>query len=137
VYVGERSRQLSLNFEPGLTAKHRQLEDCIAHTVHNSRQGVDGVALALDMGASELSRRLNAHLDAKAGDANNRPLRVADMVAAMRATGDYRPIYWLVEEFLQDPEAVRQMAMQQIPAVVELLTALAAQAGVPVPKVKR
>ncbi len=130
-------QQLHLNFEPGLTARFRTLEDCIAHTVHNSREGVDGVAAACDMGASELSRRLNAHLAAKEGDTSNRPLRVDDMVRAMRATKDYRPIYWLIEEFLQDPEAVRQMALAQIPHAVELLTALAAQAGVSLPLQKK
>lgn len=129
-------RQLALNFEPGLTARFKDLEDCIAHTVHNSRHGVDGVAAAIDMGASELSRRLNAHLDAKAGDPSNRPLRVDDMVKTMHKTKDYRPIYWQIEEFLQDPEALRDMAMSQIPHVVELLTALAAQAGVTLPKKK-
>lgn len=129
--------QLSLNFEPGLTARFKRLEDCIAHTVHNSREGVDGVASECDMGASELSRRLNAHLAAKEGDTNNRPLRVDDMVKTMQATKDYRPIYWQIEAFLQDPEAVRQMALLQIPQALEVLTALAAQAGVPLPKTKR
>ena len=129
--------QLALNFEPGLTARFKRLEDCIAHTVHNSREGVDGVAVDLDMGASELSRRLNAHLAAKEGDTNNRPLRVNDMVETMRSTKDYRPIYWQIEAFLQDPEAVRQMAMLQIPHAVEVLQALAAQAGVPLPTKKR
>lgn len=130
-------RQLSLNFEPGLTARFKDLEDCIAHTVHNSREGVDGVASAIDMGASEFSRRLNAHLDAKAGDPSNRPLRVDDMVKTMRKTKDYRPIYWLIEAFLQDPTALRDMALQQIPQAVALLSSLAEQAGFQVPKQKR
>ena len=95
------------------------------------------MAGAIDMGPSELSRRLNAHLEAKAGDSNNRPLRVADMVGAMRKTKDYRPIYWLIEEFLQDPEARREIAMQQIPLAVAVLTALAEQAGVQLPKLKK
>jgi hypothetical protein len=128
--VAARSAQLALNFEPGLTTRFRTLEDCIAHIVHNSRRGVDGVAQDIDMGASELTRRLNAHLDAKAGDASNRPMRVADLVGVMRSTKDYRPIHWLIEEFLQDPEAARELALQQIPQAVEVLVALAAQAGV-------
>lgn len=131
----ERTHQLSLNFEPGLTARFRDLEDCLAHTVHNSREGVDGIAGAIDMAPSELSRRLNAHLAAMEGESNNRPLRLRDLVRVMRRTKDYRPIYWLIEEFLQDPEAARELAMQQIPQAVALLTALAEQAGVTV-KVK-
>lgn len=127
-------RQLSLNFEPGLTTRFKSLEDCIAHVVHNSRRGVDGVAQDIDMGASELSRRLNAHLDAKVGDVSNRPLRVADLVGVMRSTKDFRPIHWLIEAFLQDPAAMRDLAMAQIPQAVALLTALAEQAGVPLQK---
>lgn len=130
----ERGRQFHLNFEPGLTSRFKSLEDCIAHVVHNSRRGVDGVALDIDMGASELSRRLNAHLDAKAGDVSNRPLRVADLVGVMRSTKDYRPVHWLIEYFLQDPEAMRDLALQQIPQAVALLTSLAEAAGVPLSK---
>lgn len=132
-----RSQQLSLDFEPGLTTRHRALEDCVAHTVHNHREGVDGIAKSLDMGGSELSRRLNAHLDAMAGEANNRPLRVRDLIGIMRATHDYRPVYWLIEEFLQDEQARRDLALSQIPQALELLTALAEQAGVQIPKGKR
>ncbi len=132
--MAERTRQLALNFEPGLTGRFKSLEDLIAHVVHNSRRGVDGVAQDIDMGASELTRRLNGHLDAKAGDISNRPLRVADLIGVMRSTKDYRPISWLIEEFLQDPEATRDLALQQLPAAVALLTALAEQAGVPLPK---
>ena len=133
----ERTRQLALNFEPGLTARFRCVEDVVAHVVHNSRKGVEGVAADIDMGASELTRRLNAHVEAKAGDISNRPLRVADMVGVMRSTKDYRPIHYLIEEFLQDPEAMRDLALQQIPHAVALLAALAEQAGVPVPKTRR
>lgn len=128
-----QSTQLSLNFEPGLTARHRRLEDCVVHTVHNHREGVDGIASSLDMGGSELSRRLNAHLEATEGSANNRPLRVADLIGIMRSTKDYRPIYWLIEEFLQDPDARRDFALSQLPAALELLTAIAEQAGVAIP----
>lgn len=135
--MAERTRQLALNFEPGLTARFKTLEDCIAHTVHNCRAGVDGTAKDMDMGASELSRRLNAHLEAKAGDVSNRPLRVGDMVEAMRSTKDYRPIYWQIEAFLQDPEAMRELALQQIPHAVEVLTALASQAGIQIPAKRR
>jgi hypothetical protein len=84
--------QLPLNFEPGLTVKFRTLEDCCAHVVHSSREGVDGVAGYLDMAPSELSRRLNAHLPQHQGDTNNRPLRVGDFVGIIAKTKDLRPV---------------------------------------------
>ena len=125
--------QLSMSFEPGLTAQHRTLEDCLAAVVHNFRGGVESVAAHLDMAPSELSRRLNAHVQAKDGDASNRPLRVADLIGIVEATGDYRPIYWLAEKFLRDPEAQRTAAIQQIGALAPVLLALAEQAGIAVP----
>lgn len=126
--------QLALQFEPGLTARHRTLEDCLSAVVHNARAGMEGVAAKLDMSPSELSRRLNAHVAAKEGDASNRPLRVADLIGIVEATGDYRPIYWLAEKFLRDPETQRTAAIQQLAVLAPALIELAAQAGIPMPR---
>lgn len=128
--------QLALAFEPGLTSRHRSLEDCLAAVVHNYRGGMEAVAAALDMSPSELSRRLNAHVQAKEGDVSNRPLRVADLVGIVVATGDYRPIYWLAEKFLRDPDSQRSAAMQQMAVLAPIFVALAEQAGIPL-KAKR
>lgn len=127
------SSQFSLSFEPGLTARYRYFEDVLAATVHGSRKGVEGVAAHLDMAPSELSRRLNAHLVAKDGDPSNRPLRVSDAFGIIEATGDYRPIYWLAERFLGDPDAQRTAAIQQLGQLVPLIIGLAEQAGVQLP----
>jgi hypothetical protein len=121
--------QLSLSFEPGLTARHRTLEDCCAAVVHGSRIGVEGVAAHLDMAPSELSRRLNAHVTGREGEANNRPLRVSDLLGIMEATGDHRPIAWLAERFLRDPETQRTAAVQQIAALAPMFIQLFEQAG--------
>jgi hypothetical protein len=125
--------QLSLNFEPGLTARFKRLEDCCAHVVLG--KGLENVAGPLDMAPSELSRRLSAHLEAKAGDSNNRPLRVSDFVAILEETKDYRPIFWLIERFLRDPEAQRTHAIHQLAAVMPIVQSLLEQAGVE-PKLK-
>lgn len=121
--------QLSLVFEPGLTAQYRELEDCIAAVVHSFRGGVDAIAPDLDMAPSELSRRLNAHLLAKEGDTSNRPLRTSDMVRVIHKTQDYRPIYWLVEKFLRDPEAQRTQAIHQLANIMPVVQALVEQAA--------
>lgn len=121
--------KLSLAFEPGLTSRHPTMEDCIASVVHGSRLGVEGCAARLDMAPSELSRRLNAHVLAHAGDPSNRPLRVSDLIGIMDATGDFRPIYWLAERYLRDPESQRTAAIQQLAMLAPLLANLAEQAG--------
>ena len=115
--------QLTLNFEPGLTDRFREWEDVVAASVYSSRAGLNAVAGDMDMSPSELSRRLNRdHEDV-------RPLRAKDAIRIIEATGDLRPVYWLVERFLRDPEAVRQEALAQIPNLVKQLNSLLEVAG--------
>lgn len=129
--------QLSLDFEPGLTARFRELEDCVLHVVITSRHGVDGIAAHLDMSPSELSRRLNAHTLAKEGDPSNRPLRVQDLFGIIEKTENPMPIHWLAEKFLGDPGARKEAAMQQLGMLVPLLATLIADSGMELPKVAR
>lgn len=126
----ERKRQLSLDFTPGLTAQFRTLEDLLANAVHRSRLGVEGVARELDMGASELTRRLNAHVAAKEGDVSNRPLRVADMLGIVKATGDHRPVHWLIETFLEDPDVKRAQAIDLISSMLPMLQSALEASGI-------
>jgi hypothetical protein len=116
-------QQLSLNFEGGLTARFRSLREVVQSAVLTSNLGVTGVAGKMDMGHSELSRRLDA------GAADNRPLRVDDLVAIIEHTGDHRPIYWLVEHFLQSPEIKRTMAIDQLAGLMPQIAELVRQAG--------
>ncbi len=116
-------QQLSLNFEGGLTARFRSLREVVQSAVLTSNLGVTGVAGKMDMGHSELSRRLDA------GAADNRPLRVDDLVAIIEHTGDHRPIYWLVERFLQSPEIKRTMAIDQLAGLMPQIAELVRQAG--------
>jgi hypothetical protein len=136
MHVTSRS-QLSLDFEPGLTAKWRSLEDCILHVVVTHRLGVDGIAARLDMSPSELSRRLNAHTAAKEGDVSNRPMRVCDLLQIIQITGDHRPIHWLAERFLGDPVAKQESALEQLAMLAPVLMGLAEQAGFEIPKLAK
>ncbi len=116
-------QQLSLNFEGGLTTRFRTLHEVVQSAVLASKLGVTGVAAKLDMGHSELSRRLDA------GAADNRPLRVDDLVAIIEHTGDHRPIYWLVERFLQSPEIKRALAIDQLAELMPHIAELVQLAG--------
>jgi hypothetical protein len=115
--------QLTLNFEPGLNDRFHTWEDCIAGAVYSSRQGLNAVAGTMDMSPSELSRRLNRDSE------DVRPLRAKDAIKIIEATGDLRPVYWLVEKFLRDPDAVKQEALAQIPNLVKQLNALLEASG--------
>lgn len=129
--------QLALQFEPGLTARYRTLEDCCAAVVHGSREGVEGVAASLDMAPSELSRRLNAHVPQHQGDTNNRPLRVSDFVGIVAKTGDLRPVYWLVEKFTTDKQTMQTQALTHLAQLLPMLFTLIEQSGIQTPKPKR
>ena len=117
------SRQLTLNFEPGLTERFSQWDDALAGAVYGSRIGLNGVAGEMDMSPSELSRRLNRDSE------DVRPLRTKDAIKIIEVTGDLRPVYWLVERFLRDPDAMKQEALAQIPNLVKQLNALLEQSG--------
>lgn len=115
-----------LDFQPGLTAQFPQLEDVLTAAVYGSRIGLNGVAARLDQSPSELSRRLNRESD------DHRPARVQDLVGIVEATADLRPIYWLIEKFMESPEARMARAADQLANLLPMVAELAAQAGVKV-----
>ena len=116
--------QLTLDFTPGLTAQYRSLREVTAATVYASRKGVAGVAADIDMAPTDLTKRLN--LDGS----EPRPLRVDDFEGILASTNDYRPIYWLIERFLRDPDVVKQQAVSQLATLLPQLTELVRQAGI-------
>jgi hypothetical protein len=117
--------QLSLNFTPGLTVQFKTLTQVCAAVVYASRGGPAGVAADLDIAPSDLSRRLNPH-----DGIDTRPITVEQLVGIIQSTGDMRPIHWLAEKFLTDPEVKRNQATEQIAALIPLLIELTRQAGI-------
>jgi hypothetical protein len=116
-------RQFTLDFEPGLTDRFKTFDEVLAATVYGSRKGLNAVAGDCDMSPSELTRRLNPDAD------DPRPLRTKDGVKIIESTQDMRPVYWLIEKFLKDPEVARQEALAQLPSLMAQLNALLERAG--------
>lgn len=117
------ARQFTLDFEPGLTERFKTFDEVLAAAVYGSRKGLNAVAADCDMSPSELTRRLNPDTD------DPRPLRTKDGVRIIESTGDMRPVYWLIEKFLKDPELARNEALAQIPGLIEQLKKLAETAS--------
>jgi hypothetical protein len=115
--------QLTLQLQPGLTQQHKTLRECIAAVVY--QQGIGTVAPAVDMSPSELGRRLN-----HAKDDPQRNLDVDDLVALIAATGDHRPILWLVERFIPDDATKRRAAVDQLSTLMPQIAALLEAADV-------
>jgi hypothetical protein len=119
--------QHSFDFTPGLTTQFPRLRDVFAAVVYGSRAGLKGVAADIDVSPSELSRMLNREQD------DPRKLDVEDAVGILASTGDTRPVQWLIEKFLHNPDQQRAMAAAQIAQLLPALQQLAQQAGIATP----
>ena len=119
--------QVAFDFTPGLTTQFPHLRDVLCACVYGSRGGLKSVAADLDVSPSELSRMLNRDQD------DPRRLDVDDMVLIVASTGDTRPVQWLIERFVQDPEQRRATAAAQLAQILPAIVELAAQAGVTQP----
>jgi hypothetical protein len=104
--------QFSLDFDPGLTEQFRSLHEVLAATVYGSRIGLSGVAAHCDLSPSALSRMLNSNPD------DPRHLPVDLLTKIMEATGDLKPIHWLVAKFVPDEKMRQHLAVSQLQAVL-------------------
>jgi hypothetical protein len=100
----------------------------VAACVYGCRSGLKGVAADIDVSPSELSRMLNREQD------DPRKLDVEDFVGIVQSTGDTRPVQWLIERFLHNPEQQKAMAAAQLAQILPAIIELAHQAGVTTPK---
>lgn len=112
-------RQLTLDFEPGLTERHASLLDCIATSVY--RRGLSSVAIDLDESPGNLSNQL-------AKD-NARKFGVEQLEAFIEKSGDFTPIYYLVERFLHKPQAEHDAALAQLLPMLQQLAPALKKAG--------
>lgn len=123
--------QHSFDFTPGLTVQFPRLRDVMCAVVYGSRGGLKCVAADLDVSPSELSRMLNRDQD------DPRNLDIDKAVDIIASTGDTRPVQWLIERFLHNPEQRRATAAAQLAQILPAVIELANQAGVVTPKVRR
>lgn len=116
--------QLSIDFTPGMLEQFPTFADCVRASVYGCGKPFKVVAADMDMSVSELSRKLANNI----GDNVHFPLdRLPELLAA---TGDSRPVQWLVLRFLRDPEAHRKQALATIAQLAPVLErAMAALAG--------
>lgn len=109
------NRQLTLDFEPGLSQRYRNVRDCIAAGIY--RRGLSSVAMDLNESPGNLSNQLS--------DDSQRKFGVDEMELYIEKTKDFTPIYYLVERFLHKEEAEHDAALASlIPALQQLMPAL-------------
>ena len=121
------NNQMTLDFQPGLTERFAGVLDCVRQGAYTHRNPLKTIAADMDMSQSELSRKLSGNHD------DPRRFSVEDLEKYLHATGDMTPIYFLVEKYLADHEAMQRRAMgelaKQLPDILALIKA-ATNAGI-------
>lgn len=117
--------QMSLQLEPGLARKFRSLRRVTAQVVY--QHGLDRCAIAADESPGNFSKSLG---DRDKGDTTARRFDVDALEAVLDETGDYTPIYYLIDKYLHDDQAKRDAAISSLGVMLPELTRLLKQAGV-------
>lgn len=117
--IKPETRQLTLDFEPGLLERHRHLRDCIATGVY--RRGLSVTAIDLNESPGNLTNQLS--------DESQRKFGVDDLERFLEKSGDYTPIYYLVEKFLHKPAAEHDAALSAIMPLLSQLAPMLKKAG--------
>jgi len=115
--------QFELAFDAGLQDQFPDFMDVVRAAVYGCGRPFKALAADLDLSPSKLSRMLSENPD----DPINLPLRLLPKI--VEATGDKRPLYWLVEAFVEDPEQKRRRAMEELESLLPRLEALLGHAG--------
>jgi len=118
------TRQMTLDFTPGLTERHETLLACLRECAHTQRAPMKAIAADMDLSLSELSRKLAGNPE------DTRRFSVEDLERFIQATGDVTPIYYLIERFLEDADVRQRRALGELVKLAPQLAALIKQAGV-------
>ncbi|TEA78751.1 hypothetical protein ERE07_09715 [Allopusillimonas ginsengisoli] len=107
---------MTLDFEPGLLERHRNLRDCIATGIY--KRGLSRTAIDLNESPGNLGNQLSEDHQRKFG--------VDEFELYLEKSGDFTPIYYLVEKFLNngksvEKEAASAEALQAIASLMPLL----------------
>lgn len=111
------SRQLTLDFDPGLSERHASLADCIRECVYTYRRGMKALAADMDLSQSDLSRKVSGNPE------DSRRFTIDDLERYLVATGDLRPIFFLVERFAENHDSKQRRALAELAALAPQVAA--------------
>ena len=113
-----KAKQMELCFEPGLLEQFPTFRDLLRGAVYGCGRPFKHVAAELDMTASRLSRMLAENPD----DPIHFPAE--KLPELIEYTGDRRPVYWMVERFLEDADTKRKNAVDQMVTLLPQIESL-------------
>lgn len=100
------AQQLTINLDQSLKDQFPNWMDVVRAAVYDCGRPFKAIAADIDMSVSELSRRLSP--------VDTLPMTLEDLPKLLKASGDLRPLYWLVEEFLEDDESKTKRAVDTL-----------------------
>jgi hypothetical protein len=112
--IKDTKKQLTLDFEPGLTDRFSTLRECVATGVY--QRGLGRVAIDLNQAPGNLSVQLS--------EDTTRHFSVDSLETYIAKTGDVTPIYYLAEKFLADRSASHDAAQAELLALLPQLQQL-------------
>lgn len=118
--IKPQTTQLTLDFEPGLTDRYRNLRECVAATIY--RRGLSTCAIDLNESPGNLSNQLSEDSPRKFG--------IDDFELHLAKSKDMEPLYYLIEKFLHRPDVQQNAALAQLPGLMAQLQAVMKAAGV-------
>ncbi len=87
---------MKMQLEFDFSKRFESLKEATIHSVYQSSISIKTLASKLDHAPSNLSRRLSL-----AKSETDPSLSIDDLEGILEATGDFTPIYYLAEKFLQ------------------------------------
>lgn len=110
--------QVEIEFQPELIEQFPEFRDVVRASVYSCGRPFKGVAADLDMSVSELSRKLS--------DNPNDPVHfpLHRLPELLRATGDLRPVHWLIACFMEDSDSKHRRAVSEISKLLPRLQQL-------------
>lgn len=115
--------QLTLELEPGLLERHRNVREVAACGIY--RRGLSRTAMEMDVAPGNLTCMLN--------DESQRKFGVDDLERYIQISGDLEPIRYLIARYMGDQAAAEASTMKRIEGLLVEVTALASQAGIKKP----
>ncbi len=115
--INPSPKQLTLQLEPDLTTRFRNLRECVAAGVY--QRGLKRVASDLDLAPGNLSCALN--------DEGQRHLSVDHLERYMQTQGDLTPIHFLIARYMGDMSEVEAATLQRVEGLLAEVAALVGQ----------
>ena len=106
----DTQKQMTLNFEPGLSDKYKTVRRLIQERVGKSPKPQEYIAAEMGLSPSDLTRKLAQNPNDK------RTFGVDDLCRYMDSQKDYTPVVWFIDKFgahlraLQEDEIRKQIA---------------------------